>query len=386
MIKEQSSSTNKLLKVEGLKTYFRTFAGVVKALEGVNLEMVKGETLGLVGETGCGKSVTALSIIRLVPFPGQIIEGKIWFEGEDLAKISEQDLRRRIRGNKISMIFQEPMTSLNPVMKIGDQIAEVLMLHQNLDLEALEVKIDRLKSRKKLLEKWGLSFIARRIEEKIKKLEEMRENPPKASRRDKHKAAMKKVIEMLDLTGIPEPEKMVSRYPHELSGGMRQRVMISMALACNPALLMADEPTTALDVTIQAEIIDLMKELKERIGTSVLLITHNLGLVAELCDRVAVMYAGQIVEYGATRVLLKNPKHPYTKGLLASIPRLTEKREQLHTIFGSVPDLIYPPSGCRFHPRCEHAQEICKTEIPHLLEIENEHFVSCFLFQRPTNL
>lgn len=377
------SDNETLLKVRSLKTHFNTFAGVVKALENVNLDMAKGETLGLVGETGCGKSVTALSIIRLVPSPGKIIGGEVWFKSENLLEMHEEEIRQNIRGNRISMIFQDPMTSLNPILKIGDQIAEAILWHQDLRHEALEVKIQRLTARKQWLRKRGLSFISTliRLDQQIKKLESTRGNPPEPSGKDKHDAAIQEAIKMLALTGIPDPEKTVNRYPHELSGGMRQRVMIAMALACNPALLIADEPTTSLDATIQAQIIELMKDLKREFGASILLITHHLGLVAELCSKVAVMYAGNVVEYADVDTLFKNPLHPYTRGLLKCIPKLSEKREQLDTIPGVVPDLIYPPSGCRFHPRCEYALDMCAEQIPQIILVEKKHHVACFLYK-----
>ena len=323
--------TETLISIKGLKTNFYTYVGVVKALDGIDLDIYKNETLGLVGETGCGKSVTALSIIRLVQWPpGRIDEGSIMFEGKDLLKI-DQDEMRSIRGNKISMIFQEPMNSFNPVFTIGDQIAEVFMLHQKMD----------------------------------------------------KKTAFKKSIEMLALTGIPAPERVAKSYPHELSGGMLQRAMIAMALSCKPALLIADEPTTALDVTIEAQILELMKSLKEKTGSSILMITHDLGVVAELCDRVGVMYAGNIVELTDVKSIFKHPMHPYTVGLIGSIPKMAQKQgERLETIPGSVPNLIYPPPGCRFHPRCSKVMDICKQEKPKMTEIETGHFVACHLYDR----
>ncbi|MCD1293852.1 peptide ABC transporter ATP-binding protein [Methanocella sp. CWC-04] len=318
-----------LLSIKDLKTNFYTYAGVVKALDGINLDIFKGETIGLVGETGCGKSVTALSIIKLIQSPpGRIDEGSILFEGKDILKLKDHELRS-IRGNQISMIFQEPMNSFNPVFTIGDQIAEVIMLHQKLD----------------------------------------------------KKAAHDKSIEMLKFTGIPAPERVAKSYPHELSGGMLQRAMISMALACNPKLLIADEPTTALDVTIQAQILELMKDLKKRTGASILMITHDLGVVADVCDRIGVMYAGCIVELGDVRTIFFNPLHPYTKGLIGSIPKISQNvASRLDTIPGSVPNLITPPNGCRFHPRCSKAIDICRKEKPDVYEVEGGHFVMCHLY------
>jgi len=318
-----------LISIKGLKTNFYTYAGVVKALDGIDLDIYKHETLGLVGETGCGKSVTALSIIRLIQWPpGRIDEGSITMNGRDLMKLSNHDMRE-IRGNKISMIFQEPMTSFNPVFTIGDQIAEVLILHQKMD----------------------------------------------------KKTAYRRAIEMLAFTGIPAPERVAKSYPHELSGGMLQRGMISMALACKPALLIADEPTTALDVTIEAQILELMRDLKTKTGSSILMITHDLGVIAEVCDRVGVMYAGNIIELSSVKDIFDHPLHPYTIGLIGSIPKLNQERGmQLETIPGSVPNLISPPSGCRFHPRCKKAMDICKDKKPKLTEIEKGHMVACHLY------
>jgi len=314
-----------LITIDNLKTYFFTEEGTVPAVDGISLSIKQGETLGLVGESGCGKSVTSLSIMRLIPLPGEIVEGKIMFDSVDLLSLSEQEMRK-IRGNKISMIFQEPMTSLNPVFTIGTQISEAIQLHQNLDKH--EVK--------------------------------------------------KRTIEMLRLVGIPSPELRFNDYPHQLSGGMRQRVMIAMALACNPKLLIADEPTTALDVTIQAQILELIKDLRERFGMSVLLITHNLGVVAETADNIAVMYAGRIVEYGTVLDIFKRSKHPYTWGLLQAIPRLDTNRERLLTIEGTVPDMLDLPSGCKFSPRCMFVQPKCEESEPPLEEVENRHFGRCW--------
>jgi oligopeptide/dipeptide ABC transporter ATP-binding protein len=324
-------TSNVLVSIKGLKTNFYTYSGVVKALDGVNLDIYRNETLGLVGETGCGKSVTALSIVRLIQWPpGRIDEGSITFEGKDLLKMSNNEMRN-IRGNKISMIFQEPMTSFNPVFTISDQIVEVFMLHQKMDRET----------------------------------------------------ATKKAIEMLAFTGIPAPERVAKSFPHELSGGMLQRAMISMALACNPKLLIADEPTTALDVTIEAQIIELMKDVKSKTGSSILMITHDLGIIAEMCDRVGVMYAGNIVELTDVKSIFHKPLHPYTIGLIGSIPKMNQKPgERLETIHGSVPNLIFPPTGCRFHPRCNKAMDICKKEKPEMLETEPGHLVACHLYSK----
>ena len=317
----------KLVEVRNLRTHFYTEDGIVPAVDGVDLYVNKGETLGVVGESGCGKSVTSLSIMRLIPIPpGKIVDGEILFEGENLLKKPESEMRK-IRGNDISMIFQEPMTSLNPVYNIGDQIAEAIELHQ------------------------GLS----------------------------HRDALNKAIDMLRLVGIPLPERRVKEYPHQLSGGMRQRVMIAMALSCNPKLLIADEPTTALDVTIQAQILELMKKLKRDLGMAIMLITHDLGVVAEMCERVVVMYAGKVVEEADAVSLYKNPLHPYTEGLLRSIPRLDEDREVLHVIEGVVPNPLHLPQGCRFHPRCPYVKDICKEQEPKLEELQPGRFAACWV-------
>jgi oligopeptide/dipeptide ABC transporter ATP-binding protein len=322
-----------LLRIQNLKTYFYTEDGIVKAVDGVDLEVYPGEVLGLVGESGCGKSVTSLSIMRLIAPPGKIVEGEIWFDGQNLLSLPEKQMIA-IRGNRISMIFQQPQTALNPVFKVGDQIVEVLQIHRQMD----------------------------------------------------RKTAWERAVEMLRLVGIPDPERRAQAYPHELSGGMAQRVMIAMALACEPALLIADEPTTALDVTIQAQILDLMRNLRQQINTAIILITHDLGVVAEMAERVAVMYAGQIVEQAEVNALFDTPLHPYTQGLLESIPVLGEFKERLAVIPGSVPNLINLPPGCRFAPRCQarvkYGLKICEQEMPALQEIAPGHRVRCWLYQQ----
>jgi oligopeptide/dipeptide ABC transporter ATP-binding protein len=322
---------DKLLEVKNLRTYFFTDEGVVPAVDGVDFYIKPGESLGVVGESGCGKSVTSLSIMRLISSPpGKIMENsQIIFDGKNITELYEKEMRS-IRGNEISMIFQEPMTSLNPVIKIGDQIGEVLILHQ---------KMTKVKAREK-------------------------------------------AVDMLRLVNIPAPEKVVSEYPHSLSGGMRQRVMIAMAIACNPKLLIADEPTTALDVTVQAQILDLMKELKTKINSSVMLITHNLGVVAETCQRIIVMYAGKIVEEGSVYEIFEDPKHPYTQGLLKSMPSLGEKQERLESIQGVVPNPLNMPKGCRFAPRCSRAMDICNVSEPEITLLGEERNVRCFLFNK----
>jgi peptide/nickel transport system ATP-binding protein/oligopeptide transport system ATP-binding protein len=319
------------LKVEGLKTYFDTEQGVVKAVDGVDFSIFGGETLGVVGESGCGKSVTALSIIRLFPSPpGRIAGGKVWFKERELTGLTKREMRA-IRGCQISMIFQEPMTSLNPVYSVGDQVVEAVRLHQNLS---------------------------------------------KSGAKDR-------AIQMLGEVGIASPERRFHEYPHQMSGGMRQRVMIAMALSCNPSLLIADEPTTALDVTIQAQILELMNELKRKFGTAILFITHDLGVIAETARRVIVMYAGKIVEQGRVEDIFENPCHPYTQGLLGSIPsdRAIREKSRLTEIKGMVPSLLDLPRGCLFHPRCPRKKEICEENNPALFEPQPGHQAACWLWE-----
>jgi len=315
-----------LLQVKNVKTYFYTMRGIVRAVDNVSLELSKGESLGLAGESGCGKSTLAFTIIRLVPPPGRIVDGNIVFQGKDITKMSEEEFRREIRWKGISMIFQGAMNVLNPVYTVGDQIAEVLMLH------------------KKYTKKEALAEAAK----------------------------------LLQMVGI-EPRRLKS-YPFELSGGMKQRVVIAMALALNPPLVIADEPTTALDVVVQAQIMNLLKKLKRELKTSIILISHDLSLIAELADKVAIMYAGKIVEYGVSDYVYKNSKHPYTQGLIGSIPRLRGEIRDLTWIPGTPPDLRYPPPGCRFHPRCKYVMEKCKKEEPPLVEIEKGQYVACWLY------
>jgi len=320
-----------LLKAENLTTCFETSAGMIRAVDEVDLEIRKGDTLGIVGESGCGKSAFALSVMRLIPVPpGRIVSGSITFAGRDLLRLDHEEMRQ-VRGRDISMIFQEPMTSLNPVLRVGEQIAEVNRLHH------------------------GLS----------------------------RKEALEHAVEMLHLVGLSEPGKRVRDYPHQLSGGMRQRVMIAMAMACNPRLLIADEPTTALDVTIQAQILDLLERLKREIGMSVLMITHDLGVIAETAQHVAVMYAGRVVENAAVEALFSNPLHPYTMGLLKSLPNpdvAYDRQTLLSAIPGSVPDLYSLPPGCRFQDRCPHVMKICREREPLLIEAESGHTARCWLY------
>jgi len=374
-----------LLQVRGLKTYFFTEEGIVKAVDGVSFDMYQDEVLGLVGETGCGKSVTALSILKLVRAPGKIIDGNITFKGVTLTDLDNKQMREK-RGKDITMIFQDPLNSLNPVITVGDQVSEVFILHQKEDvkekLSLLQLerahKIEELQSLKNELKENETRLTDEEKRRIISKIDIMKKDTS-------HVPVIKDVLrdvsaQIIKEVGIADSKSILDRYPHELSGGMRQRIMIAMALSCNPALLIADEPTTALDVTIQAQILDLMKNLKERYKTSILLITHDLGVIAELCDRVAVMYSGNIVEYAKADELFKNPSHPYTKGLLGAIPSKDMKEEKLKTIRGMVPNLIYPPSGCRFHPRCDYRMEICDKIKPKLNEIRERYLVACHLF------
>lgn len=320
-----------LLSVRNLHTYFYTYSGVVKALDGVHLEIYRNEIVGLVGETGCGKSLTALSIMQLIDRPGKIVDGEIWFKGENLLKKSEKEMRK-VRGKDITMVFQDPTTYLNPVYTIEEQIGEAIKLHQG-------------------------------------------------SKEDKNPKGIlnRKVIEVLKLVGMPDPERITKRYPHELSTGMRQRAMIGMMISCKPDLLIADEATTALDVTVQAQILELLIELAKQLDTSVLIITHDLGIIAETCHRVYVMYAGNIVESAETKELFDNPLHPYTSGLLKAVPALNSSTKRLETIPGFVPNLISPPSGCRFHPRCPHKMPICVEKNAPTVKVGPVHHVSCHL-------
>lgn len=317
----------KLLEIKDLSVEYSTDNGIVRAVNNFNIVLNKGETLGIVGETGAGKTTTALGILRLVPDPpGKISSGEIFFEGKDLLKMKDTELRE-IRGNKISMIFQDPMTSLNPVMTIGEQIAEGIEIHQKLNKNE----------------------------------------------------ALDKANEMLELVGIPKER--AGEYPHQFSGGMKQRVVIAIALACNPNLLIADEPTTALDVTIQAQVLELMQDLKEEFNTAMILITHDLGVVAETCDNVAIMYAGEVIEFASLEQLFENPSHPYTQGLFGSIPNLEEDVKRLKPIEGLMPDPTDLPSGCTFHPRCPYAEDICSKEWPDSTDIGDKHLVKCLIYQ-----
>jgi len=323
--------TEALLEIRGLKTYFKTDVGMVRAVDGVDLTIGRGETLSVVGESGCGKTVTAMTVLKLIAMPpGKIVAGNILWKGRDLVPL-DRDEMQHIRSREIAIVFQEPMTSLNPVYTVGEQIAEVVRLHQGLN----------------------------------------------------RREAMDRAIEMLRLVHVPAPERRVNDYPHQMSGGMRQRVMIAMALACSPELLIADEPTTALDVTIQAQILDLLGEMKAKFGMAIMLITHAMGVVAEVAQRVAVMYAGRVVEEAPVEALFARPMHPYTQGLIRSIPRLDKtsgRKRRLEAISGTVPSLLHPPPGCRFAPRCTFATAKCIAAIPELRTIEGDHKVACTLY------
>ena len=322
--------SEKILDIKEERLSFFTPAGEVKALNGVSFTMNQGDVLGVVGESGSGKSVTAYSVMGLTAYPGKLVGGKVWFNGHEIENMKEKDFRK-IRGNEVSIIFQDPMTSLNPVYTIGNQIVEVIRLHT-----------------------------------------------------DKNKAdAWARAKELLELVGINEPEKRLKQYPHELSGGMRQRVMIAIALACEPKLLIADEPTTALDVTIQAQILELMQELRKKLGMSIIMITHDLGVVASMCEKIAVMYAGHIVEYGTTDEIFYNPQHEYTKGLINSIPKLNaEEKERLVPIEGQPVDLLNPPAGCPFAPRCKSCMKVCLNKMPPRTELSDTHYTYCWLSQK----
>lgn len=319
-----------LLNIEGLKTHFFTEAGIVKAVDGISFNLKKGESLGLVGESGSGKTVTALSVLRIVPKPGKITDGKIEFNDENLLKKTEKEMRK-IRGSKIAIIFQDPSSSLNPVYTVETQLRDVIIAHQT-----------------------------------VSKTE-----------------ARKKAIEILEVVGLPDAETRMREYPHQFSGGMKQRVAIARALACEPTLLFADEPTTNLDVTIQAQVLNLLNDLKKKFGMSLVMITHDMGIIAEMTTRIVVLYAGRVCEIAKTYDLFERPRHPYTEALLAAVPRL-DMRKTLRVIPGNIPNLIEPPSGCRFHPRCVYAQQICEEDIPVLAEIEPGHFVACHEWQNIT--
>jgi len=420
-----------LLSVRGLKTHFETYEGTVQAIDGIDLDIERGQTVGLVGETGCGKSVTALSILRLVPDPpGKIVAGAIRFKGRDLIGLTDAELRG-IRGNQISMIFQEPMTALNPAFRIGEQIAESLLRHQaprltRAAIEQLEREVEARKEGRRASpvssgEEWrcsacqapavhgdpacagcGASFrgFFRRLLRPLglrwerRALRTLEKDPEdlylalfayipglRGFQRRLERVAHTDVVAALRSVRIPEPDRIAAAYPFELSGGMRQRAMIAMMMACKPDLLIADEPTTALDVTVEAQILELMRELQKSTGTAILLITHDLGIIAENCQAVGVMYAGTLAEFGSAETVFGAPAHPYTHGLLQAIPKIAPgertRRRRLFIVPGTVPNLLYPPPGCRFHPRCPYADDQCSDEVPLLRELRPGHLVAC---------
>lgn len=328
-----------ILDIKNLKVNFYTYEGVVKALDGINLSIYKGESFGLVGETGCGKSVTVRSVMRLIEEPGKIVDGEIFYKGNDVLKLKEKEVRN-LRGGKMTMIFQDPMTFLNPVITVGDQVSEMFLVHQKIEKNILDNK---------------------------KKLKPYLRS---------------KVEEIFDLVKLPDAAELYKRYPHELSGGMRQRILIAMSIAADPDIIIADEATTALDVTIQAQILNLLNKLKKDLGRTLIFVTHNLGLIAEMCNRVAVLYGGQVAEVGKTKDIFREPIHPYTQGLLKSIPLLHKPKDILSSIDGVVPNLVNPPSGCRFHPRCPLIEDICTKESPKLVEVKPGHFVHCHVKAR----
>ena len=317
-----------VLSVQGLRTYFYTYAGIVKAVDNISLEVNKGEMLGVVGESGSGKTVTAQSVMRIVPPPGKIVDGKIEFQGKDLLRLGEAQMQR-IRGKEIAYIFQDPTTTLDPVYTIGEQLSEVIIRHQEVN----------------------------------------------------KKEAISRATELLRTVDIPDPEVRITQYPHELSGGTKQRIAIARALSATPSLILADEPTTALDVTIQAQILDLLKDLRRKMDVSIMLITHDMGIVAEICERVTVLYAGQVCETGTVEQVFSKPKHPYTEALLTSVPSLALRKEKLSVIPGNVPNLIEPPSGCRFHPRCPYARQVCIDQVPVLESIGDARWVHCHRYK-----
>lgn len=339
-----TTSDENILMIRDLRVNFYTYEGVVKALDGINLYIKKGECLGLVGETGCGKTVTVRSIMRLIEAPGKIEGGEIIYNNRDILKMTEDEIRH-LRGSKIGMIFQDPMTFLNPVMKVGFQVSEMLMLHQDFP----EAKIE------------GTNKYDHKILDKVLK---------------------ERVIEIFKLVRLADAENIYERYPHELSGGMRQRILISMAIASRPDLIIADEATTSLDVTIQAQILELLTALKKELQKTLIIVTHNLGIVAEMCDRVCVLYGGQVAEVTPTKELFLNPIHPYSVGLIKAIPLLHKTVARLESIDGVVPNLVYPPDGCRFNPRCAIAEDICKKEKPELVTLENGHMFACHVKER----
>jgi peptide/nickel transport system ATP-binding protein len=377
---EQSSLRDKdFLTIENLHLDFNVYQGTVQVLDGISLEMKKGEIFGIVGETGCGKTVTTRSIVRLLDANAKITEGNISFEGSsNLIKYPEKKIEE-LRGKKISIIFQEPMTALNPTMRIGDQIGESLLLHFHQDM--IEKGIDLLKHSKVIFSGLYEYFLRKELKDPKSVTIKIAAPLPILRRYQDYPklAARNESIKILKEVGMPSPERIALQYPHELSGGMRQRVLIAIALSANPDLIIADEPTTAVDVTTQAKILRLLINLRKEKGTSILIVTHNLGLIAEICDRVCVMYAGQIAEIGDVIDIFNHPLHPYTRGLMNAIHYIGDEKE-IEEIRGNVPILLHPPSGCRFHPRCDRAMKICQEKKPELHEMETGHNVYCWLY------
>ncbi len=383
----EALNDNEQLRVKDLIVRFYTYEGIVKAVEKANLQLRKGETLGIVGETGSGKSVTAFTIMALTPPPGRVEGGSVYFRRDngdvvDMVKLPETDLLK-IRGREIAMIFQEPNAALDPLYRVGDQIAEAILAHRSREMIDKAVKLTERELAQgngglgTKLELWAYKEMLKNDGSPL--LRVLRRLPVVRSviTRRLRRVVREEIVELLRLMEIPDPERVVDAYPHELSGGMQQRIVIAIALACSPVLLLADEPTTSLDVTVQAQIIDLIMRLKKRFGTSVIYITHDMGVIAEISDRVAVMYAGNVVEVAPVKELFKNPMHPYTKALLEAIPR---PGSSFKSIPGTVPNLVNPPSGCRFHPRCPYAKDVCKRVVPRLVKVSEDHYVACLLY------
>jgi len=383
----EALNDNEQLRVKDLIVRFYTYEGIVKAVEKANLQLRKGETLGIVGETGSGKSVTAFTIMALTPPPGRVEGGSVYFRRDngdvvDMVKLPETELLK-IRGREIAMIFQEPNAALDPLYRVGDQIAEAILAHRSREMINRAVKLTERELAQgngglgTKLELWAYKKMLKNGEPPLLRVLGRLPVVRGVITRRLRKVVREEIVELLRLMEIPDPERVVDAYPHELSGGMQQRIVIAIALACSPVLLLADEPTTSLDVTVQAQIIDLIMRLKKRFGTSVIYITHDMGVIAEISDRVAVMYAGNVVEVAPVKELFKNPMHPYTKALLEAIPR---PGSSFKSIPGTVPNLVNPPSGCRFHPRCPYTKDICKRVAPRLVKVSEDHYVACLLY------